>query len=89
MAEHGNDHLVVFGYSQSAVIANVEKRKSFEQPNESAFAGFLSLRKENLTCRTNRRDHHRVGIPIHPVHLASDYTGGAGRGRPRSSLSLC
>ena len=31
MAEHGNDHLVIYGYSQGAVIANVEKRKLAEQ----------------------------------------------------------
>ena len=31
MAEHGNDDLVIFGYSQSAVIANLEKRKLAEQ----------------------------------------------------------
>ena len=31
MAAHGNDHLVIYGYSQGAVIANVEKRKLAEQ----------------------------------------------------------
>ncbi|MGE5697993.1 MAG: PE-PPE domain-containing protein [Candidatus Sericytochromatia bacterium] len=31
MAAHGNDHLVIYGYSQSAVIANLEKRKLAEQ----------------------------------------------------------
>jgi hypothetical protein len=31
MAEHGNDHLVIYGYSQSAVIANLQKRKLAEQ----------------------------------------------------------
>jgi hypothetical protein len=31
MAEHGNDDLVIYGYSQSAVIANREKRKLAEQ----------------------------------------------------------
>ena len=31
MAEHGNDHLVIYGYSQGAVIANLEKRKLAEQ----------------------------------------------------------
>ena len=31
MAENGNDHLVIYGYSQSAVIANLEKRKLAEQ----------------------------------------------------------
>ena len=31
MAEHGNDHLVIYGYSQGAVVANVEKRKLAEQ----------------------------------------------------------
>jgi hypothetical protein len=31
MAQHGNDHLVIYGYSQSAVIANLEKRKLAEQ----------------------------------------------------------
>ena len=31
MAEHPNDHLVIYGYSQGAVIANLEKRKLAEQ----------------------------------------------------------
>jgi len=31
MAEHGNDHLVIYGISQSAVIATREKRKLAEQ----------------------------------------------------------
>ena len=31
MAEHGNDHLVIYGYSQGAVIAIREKRKLAEQ----------------------------------------------------------
>ena len=31
MADHGNDHLVIYGYSQGAIIANVEKRKLAEQ----------------------------------------------------------
>ena len=31
MAKHGNDHLVIYGYSQGAVIANLEKRKLAEQ----------------------------------------------------------
>ena len=31
MAEHGNDHLVIYGYSQGAIIANREKRKLAEQ----------------------------------------------------------
>jgi hypothetical protein len=31
MAEHGNDHLVIYGYSQGAVVANVEKRKLAQQ----------------------------------------------------------
>lgn len=31
MAEHGNDHLVIYGYSQGAVVANVEKRRLAEQ----------------------------------------------------------
>ena len=31
MAEHPNDHLVISGFSQGAVIANVEKRKLAEQ----------------------------------------------------------
>lgn len=31
MAEHGNDHLVIYGYSQGAIVANVEKRKLAEQ----------------------------------------------------------
>ena len=31
MAEHGNDHLVIYGYSQGAIVANREKRKLAEQ----------------------------------------------------------
>ena len=31
MAKYGNDHLVIYGYSQSAVIANMEKQKLAEQ----------------------------------------------------------
>ncbi|WP_420751440.1 PE-PPE domain-containing protein [Rhodococcus sp. O3] len=31
MAAHGNDHLVIYGYSQSAILANMEKRKLAEQ----------------------------------------------------------
>ena len=31
MAEHGNDNLVIYGYSQGAVVANLEKRKLAEQ----------------------------------------------------------
>ena len=31
MAKHGNDHLVIYGYSQGAIIANLEKRKLAEQ----------------------------------------------------------
>ena len=31
MAEHGNDNLVIYGFSQGAVVANVEKRKLAEQ----------------------------------------------------------
>ncbi len=31
MAKHRNDHLVIFGYSQGAGVANVEKRKLAEQ----------------------------------------------------------
>ena len=31
MAAHGNDHLVIYGYSQGAVVANLEKRKLAEQ----------------------------------------------------------
>ena len=27
MADYGNDHLVIYGYSQGAMIANREKRK--------------------------------------------------------------
>ena len=38
MAEHPNDHLVIYGYSQSAVIANLEKRKLAEQYPEGTDA---------------------------------------------------
>ncbi len=31
MAKHPNDHLVIYGYSQGAIIANLEKRKLAEQ----------------------------------------------------------
>ena len=31
MAKHGNDHLVIYGYSQGAIVANLEKRKLAEQ----------------------------------------------------------
>ena len=31
MAEHGNDDLVIYGYSQGAAVANLEKRKLAEQ----------------------------------------------------------
>ena len=31
MAAHGNEHLVIFGYSQGAIVANIEKRKLAEQ----------------------------------------------------------
>ena len=31
MAKYGNDHLVIYGYSQGATIANREKRKLAEQ----------------------------------------------------------
>ena len=31
MAKYGNDHLVIYGYSQGATIANLEKRKLAEQ----------------------------------------------------------
>jgi hypothetical protein len=31
IAEHGNDHLVIYGYSQGAIIANLEKRTLAEQ----------------------------------------------------------
>ena len=31
MAEHGNDHLVIYGISQGSLIATVEKRKLAEQ----------------------------------------------------------
>ena len=31
MAAHGNDHLVIYGYSQGAVVANLEKQKLAEQ----------------------------------------------------------
>ena len=31
MAAHGNDDLVIYGYSQGAVVANLEKRKLAEQ----------------------------------------------------------
>ena len=31
MAKHPNDHLVIYGYSQGAIIANMEKRKLAEQ----------------------------------------------------------
>jgi hypothetical protein len=31
MAAHGNDHLVIYGYSQGAIIANLEKQKLAEQ----------------------------------------------------------
>ena len=31
MAAHPNDHLVIYGYSQGAVVANLEKRKLAEQ----------------------------------------------------------
>jgi len=31
MAAHGNDHLVIYGFSQGATIANTEKRKLAEQ----------------------------------------------------------
>jgi PE-PPE domain len=31
MAAHGNDHLVIYGYSQGAVVANVEKKRLAEQ----------------------------------------------------------
>jgi PE-PPE domain len=31
MAEHGNDNLVIYGYSQGAGVANIEKRKLAEQ----------------------------------------------------------
>ena len=38
MAEHPNDHLVIYGYSQGAVIANLEKRKLAEQYPEGTDA---------------------------------------------------
>jgi PE-PPE domain len=31
MTEHGNDHLVIYGYSQGAIVANMEKQKLAEQ----------------------------------------------------------
>jgi hypothetical protein len=31
MAAHGNDHLVIYGYSQGSIVANLEKRKLAEQ----------------------------------------------------------
>ncbi len=31
MAKHPNDHLVIYGYSQGAIVANLEKRKLAEQ----------------------------------------------------------
>ena len=31
MTKHGNDHLVIYGYSQGAIVANLEKQKLAEQ----------------------------------------------------------
>ena len=31
MAKHGNDDLVIYGYSQGAIIANLEKQRLAEQ----------------------------------------------------------
>jgi PE-PPE domain len=39
MADHGNDDLVIYGYSQGAVVANVEKRKLAQQYPKGTTAG--------------------------------------------------
>ena len=38
MADHGNDHLVIFGYSQGALVANREKQRLAEQYPEGTEA---------------------------------------------------
>ena len=51
MAAHPNDHLVIFGYSQSAIIANLEKRKLAEQypaGTEAPDIDFVLSGDENL-----------------------------------------
>ena len=46
MAEHGNDHLVIYGYSQGAVVANVEKRRLAEQYPDGNHSPRYRLRAE-------------------------------------------
>ena len=51
MAKHGNDDLVIFGYSQGAVVANLEKRKLAEQypaGTEAPDIDFVLLADGNL-----------------------------------------
>ncbi len=59
MAAHGNDDLVIYGYSQGAVVANLEKRKLAEQfpPGTTApdidfvLSGDLNLPNGGLEAR--------------------------------------
>ena len=44
MAEHGNDHLVIYGYSQGAAVANLEKQKLAEQYPEGTNSPRYRLR---------------------------------------------
>ena len=59
MAKHPNDHLVIYGYSQGAIIANLEKRKLAEQypagttaPDiDFVLSGDMNLPNGGLTTR--------------------------------------
>jgi hypothetical protein len=51
MAAHGNDHLVIYGYSQGAVVANMEKKRLAEQYPDGTTApdiNFVLGADENL-----------------------------------------
>ena len=58
MAKYGNDHLVIYGYSQGAIIANLEKRKLAEQypagttaPDiDFVLSGDINLPNGGLAC---------------------------------------
>jgi hypothetical protein len=71
MAAHGNDHLVIYGYSQGAMIAIREKRKLAEQypagtqaPDiDFVLSGDLNLPNGGLLARFSGSARRRCGMP--------------------------
>ena len=67
MAAHPNEALVIFGYSQGAVIANIEKQKLAEQYPKGTEAPRHRLRAERRPQSSQRRPCRPVPWPLLPI----------------------